>query len=501
MTEALDPIPEGSLLAALDLGSNSFHLIISRIEHGELRTVETLAEKVQLGAGLVDSKMTDEAIKRGLDCLLRFSQMLESLDIQRLRAVGTHALRIAQNRRQFTGPASEILGVPIDVIYGSEEARLVYLGVAHSLADDAQSRLVIDIGGGSTEIIIGQRFEPRRLESLTMGCVSFANRFFPGGAISASGYRAAHDKALLEVSSIRRNFHKDNWEECVGSSGTIQAVEELLIQQGWSEGGITHTGLIKLKEKLLSFAHTEDIQLPGLAETRRNVIVPGVAITQALFECLGIDHMRTSKGAVREGVLYDLLGRLTHEDVRERTISALMQRYGVDGDIAANVERRARVFFTATRNIWNLGNSDWDLLHWVALSHEIGMAISNKRFNRHSAYLLRNSDLPGFSQEEQEQLALLAIAHRGKITENLLSDVADVDRGRFVQLISIIRLAALFKYVELLEQLPDFTLQASQDTLSLEFPSNWLEEHPLTASEIKSEQSQLRKIGMTLGIR
>ena len=500
MTESSDAIPEGSLLAALDLGSNSFHLIISRIEHGELRTVETLAEKVQLGAGLVDGIMTDDAIKRGLDCLLRFSQMLESLDISRLRAVGTHALRIARNRRQFTAPASKILGVPIDVIYGREEARLVYLGVAHSLADDAQSRLVIDIGGGSTEVIIGERFEPRRLESLKMGCVSFANLFFPDGDISASGFQSAHDRALLEISSIRRDFHKDNWEECVGSSGTIQAVEELLIQGGWSEAGISHSGLIKLKKILLSFAHTQDIQLAGLAEARRNVIVPGVAITMALFEGLDIDHMRTSKGAVREGVLYDLLGRLTHEDVRERTISALMQRYGVDGDVSSAVERRARVFFTATRKIWNLGNSDWDLLHWVALSHEIGMAISHKHFNRHSAYLLRNSDLPGFSQEEQEQLALLAIAHRGKVSESVLSETPEVDRARFVQLISIIRLAALFKYVEKLEQLPEFSLQASQDSLSLEFPDNWLGAHPLTASELKSEQNQLKKIGMKLGI-
>ena len=500
MNKPQEILPDGSLLAALDLGSNSFHLIVARVEHGEMRPIETLAEKVQLAAGLRDGQLTEEAITRGLDCLARFAQLLESLDIQRVRAVGTHALRIARNRRSFTQPARKILGVPIDVIYGREEARLVYLGVAHSLADDAQSRLVIDIGGGSTEFIIGEKFEPRHLESLQMGCISFNKAFFPDGRITALAYRRARDKALLEVSSIRHHFHAHNWEECVGSSGTLQAVEELLLQQGWSEAGITREGLAKLEKSLLSFDTMDDIELQGLAEARRNVIVSGVAITRALFNVLSIEQMRTSRGAVREGVLYDLLGRLTHEDVRERTVNALMQRYSVDGDIAAAVERRARVFFTATRKSWNLGNSDWDLLHWVALSHEIGMAISHKHYNRHSAYLLRNADLPGFSQDEQEQLALLAQGHRGKINNNLFTEVPEQEKTRFVQLVTVIRLAALFKYVEKLEQLPEFTIRASQDLLALDFPEDWLDEHPLTASELQREQNQLSKIGMTLGV-
>jgi exopolyphosphatase/guanosine-5'-triphosphate,3'-diphosphate pyrophosphatase len=500
VNELPENFPEDGLLAAVDLGSNSFHLIIARMEHAEMRPVETLAEKVQLAAGLKDGQLADAAIQRGLDCLSRFAQMLESLDIQKIRAVGTHALRIARNRRQFTLPASKILGAPIDVIYGREEARLVYLGVAHSLADDSQSRLVIDIGGGSTEFIIGERFEPRFLESLPMGCVSFGNALFPEGRITKKAYRGARDRALLEVSRIRHHFHGKNWEECVGSSGTLQAIEELLIQQQWSEGGINRKGLSLLETKLLSFDTMDDIQLPGLAEARRNVIVPGVAIASALFEALDIDHIRTSRGALREGVLYDLLGRLTHEDVRERTVNALMQRYSVDGDIANAVERRARVFFTATRKSWNLGTDDWDLLHWVARSHEIGMAISHKHYNRHSAYLLRNADLPGFSQDEQEQLALLARGHRGKINDSLFEGIADLDRARFVGLVSIIRLAALFKYVEKLEQLPEFTVAASQDSLALGFPQGWFEAHPLTASELQREQIQLNKMGMSLGV-
>ncbi|RKX45465.1 MAG: Ppx/GppA family phosphatase, partial [Verrucomicrobia bacterium] len=385
-----EPLPEGSLLAALDLGSNSFHLIIAKIEHGELRPVETLAEKVQLGAGLQDGILSEEAIERGLACLTRFAQLLESVDVQRIRVVGTNALRVAKNRWEFTWRARQILGTGVDVIYGAEEARLVYLGVAHSLADDAQSRLVIDIGGGSTEFIIGEKFEPQRMESLQIGCVSYIAEFFSDGLISRLHYRRAYNRARIESLHIRHHYHSDHWAESIGSSGTLQAIATILVQQGWSEGGITRSGLKQLENALLEFEAIADIDIEGLGAARRGVILPGVAIISALFDTLNIESMRTSKGALREGVLYDLLGRLTHEDVRERTSNALMQRYSVDADTAALVERRARVFFTATRNSWHLGNNEWDLLRWAARSHEIGMAISHKHYNRHSAYLLRN---------------------------------------------------------------------------------------------------------------
>jgi exopolyphosphatase / guanosine-5'-triphosphate,3'-diphosphate pyrophosphatase len=500
MTDQSAALTEGSLLAALDLGSNSFHLIVARVEHGELRPVETLAEKVQLGAGLTNGELAPDAIERGLDCLGRFAQMLASLDIQRTRAVGTHALRIARNRREFTQPARALLGAPVEVIYGREEARLVYLGVAHTLADDAQSRLVVDIGGGSTEFIIGERFEPRALESLQMGCVSYTNRFFPDGKISATAYRRACDEAILTASSIRHHFHHQHWHESVGSSGTLQAIEELLLLHGWSDNGITATGLAQLERKLLAFDAMDSIELDGLAESRRNVIVAGTAITRALFDTLGIEQMRTSRGALREGVLYDLLGRLSHEDVRERTINALMQRYGVDGDIAANVERRARVFYSATRKSWQLDDEDWEVLRWVSHCHELGMAISHKHFNRHSAYLLQNADLPGFSQDEQERLALLALTHRGKLNNSLFADTPEPEQPRAKRLVCIIRLAALFKYVEQLEQLPQFSIQVSADALSLEFPPQWLQEHPLTAAELQREQNQLAKIGLELAL-
>jgi exopolyphosphatase / guanosine-5'-triphosphate,3'-diphosphate pyrophosphatase len=498
--ENQDTLPEGSQLAAIDLGSNSFHLIIVKIEHGEMRPVQALAEKVQLGAGLENDMLSDEAIQRGLDCLSRFAQLLESVGPERIRVVGTHALRLAHNRRAFTVPAKRILGSRVDVIYGLEEARLVYLGVAHSLADDAHSRLVIDIGGGSTECIVGQRFEPQFLESLQMGCVSYGNAFFPGGRISRGNYRRTYEEARAQIYPIRRRFGAKNWAECVGSSGTLQAIEAILSQNGWADGGISRNGLAALEKRLLKFKSMDDIQIDGLSAQRRNVILPGVAITSALFDVLGIEHMRTSKGALREGVIYDLMGRLSHEDVRERTVNALMQRYAVDTDTADIFERRARTFFLATQASWQLTQYDWDLLHWLTRTHEIGMAIAHKHFNRHSAYVLRNADLPGFSQDEQELLAILALGQRGKLKADFFAEIADADLTHILYLLAIIRLASCFKHVEALEQLPDFSIVAGEHSMTLGFPDGWLESHPLTQRELETEKQVLGKAGLKLKI-
>lgn len=499
-SEPLDPLSDGSLLAAIDLGSNSFHLIVARVEHGEIRPVEKLAEKVQLGAGLEDDQLSAEAITRGLDCLARFGQLLGSVAPERLRIVATHTLRVAKNRREFTRPARELLGSPVDVIYGREEARLVYLGVAHTLADDAQSRLVIDIGGGSTELIVGERFEPRELESLQIGCVSFSREFFPDGVITPQRYQAAYNRARLEISYIRHRYHSGLWVDCVGSSGTLQAIEGILGQYGWCSGGIDAAGLAELEKKLLGFKSFDTLKLRGLSPQRRNVIVAGVAVAKALFDVLGIASMRTSKGALREGVIYDLMGRLSHEDVRERTINALVQRHNVDTAAAAIVERRARMLFDATRKSWGLAKTDWDLLHRAACTLDIGMAISHKHYNRHSAYLLLNADLPGFSQEEQEQLALLARTHRAKLDPSLWADFPDAEVPRLLRLITLLRLAFLFKHVEQLEQLPEFSIRTGKRSLKLTFPEGWLEQHPLTAWEMEQEQAVLEKLGIKLKI-
>ncbi len=497
-----DPdIPEGAVLAALDLGSNSFHLIIAKIEHQEMRPVETLSEKVQLAAGLKGGRLDEAAMRRGLDCLARFKQVLDSVEPYRTRIVGTNALRQARNRRDFTRAAELLLGVPVDVIYGREEARLVYLGVAHTLADDESARLVVDIGGGSTEFIVGQRFEPRALDSLQMGCVSCTERFFKGGKITRNRYRKAYEAARVEVSHIRSHYNASQWRDCVGSSGTLQAIESLLSHFDWSKMGISRPGLACLEEALLSFAHIDDIQVESLSENRRNVILAGVAITAAIFDELGIEMMRSSRGALREGVIYDLQGRLSHEDVRERTISALMQRYRADEATASTVEKRARILYRATQKNWRLKRSDWDLLRWASRSHEIGMAIAHKNFHRHGAYLLRNADLPGFAQGEQETMALLVQHHRGKLLKTDFSSLLKADRKHLWRLIALLRLANRFKYVEQLEFLPEFRVKARGKTMELAFPDDWLEKHPLTTQELKEEKVQLERLGIKLKIR
>ena len=493
-------IPEGAVLAAIDLGSNSFHLIIAKVEHHEMRPVETFSEKVQLGAGLRNGRLDAVAVGRGLNCLARFKQVLDSVEPYRTRIVGTNALRQARNRREFTRPAEQLLGIPVDVIYGREEARLIYLGVAHTLADDEQSRLVVDIGGGSTEFIVGQRFEPLSRDSLQLGCVSTTNRHFKQGKITRRRYRNACAAARLEVSHIRHRYHERYWEDCVGSSGTLHAIEGILQHFGWTDSGITREGLSHLEKTLLGFDHIDDIDIEGLSETRRNVILAGVAITAGIFDELDISIMRTSRGALREGVIYDLLGRLSHEDVRERTIHALMQRYSADSAVAEIVEKRARILYLTTRKAWQLDRKDWDVLRWACRTHEIGMAISHKHYNRHGAYVLRNADLPGFSQGEQETLALLVLCHRRKIISANLGSRSGADRQHLLHLVCLLRLANLFKYVEELEYLPEFRVEAEENAIHLQFPEGWLRKHPLSRQELRQEKTLLNKVGLKLVI-
>ncbi|EED34209.1 exopolyphosphatase [Luminiphilus syltensis NOR5-1B] len=492
------PLAEGDLLAAIDLGSNSFHLIVARVEHGEVRPVHTLAERVQLGAGLKKSKLDSDAIARGLACLARFGQLLDSVEPRRIRVVGTNALRQAKNYRSFTEPAAKLLGVPVDVVYGREEARLVYLGVAHTLADDEHSRLVIDIGGGSTEFIVGQRFEPIRLQSLQLGCVSYTQRFFPKGVISKQHFKNAYDQARLEVSHIRKQFDARHWKECVGSSGTLQAIEALAKSSGLTSGGIDSAALKALRKALLGFETMADIKLEGLSEKRRDVIAAGVAITQAIFDGLDIDQMRTSSGALREGVIYDLMGRLSHEDVRERSIAAMLQRYKSDETVAELVSRRVGYLAERVQDAWKLSDANIELLRWAGRSHEIGIAIAQKHYHRHSAYLLLNSDLPGFSQNEQEIMATLVKGLQGKIRDDLLEDIPKNEREKISRMIALLRLAVVFKYVESLVTLPDFSVEVSDNTLTLTFPDGWHDLHPLTTWEIKESEAAMKKLGVKL---
>lgn len=489
----------GHTLAAIDLGSNSFHMIVARVAHGEMRPIERFGERVQLAAGMKSNRLAEDAIERGLNCLARFRQVIEKLQPSAVRIVGTNALRAAKNAKAFIKPAEALIGFPIEVISGREEARLVYLGVAHTLADDDNSRLVVDIGGGSTEFVIGQRFESKLRESLHMGCVTYRDRFFPGGKISEKRFAKAYQAAYQEVLLIRKAYKQHGWDNAVGSSGTMRSVEAILMQQGWSAEGFDASCLAGLRKFLLSHNHIDELtDLPGLSERRRGVIVPGVAIICGVFDALGVAHMNTSPGALREGVIYEMMGREVHEDVRERTVSSLMRRAEVDQQNADQVESMAMLLFEKAAQEWHLTETDRDLLRWASRLHEVGLSVAHTQFHKHGQYLIEHSDLPGFSKQMQWILALLVRSHRQKFpTENLVG----LDKAQVLylkKLCAIMRLAAVFKYVTAVEGEPLFSTTVQGSEIVLGFDEGWLERHPLTSDALSAERQVLKKIGFQL---
>ena len=490
------------VVAAIDIGSNSFHLIIARQVQNELRPIERMSEKVQLAAGMNEEGLSKEAVKRGIKCLQRLKQRLDAWPEARLRVVATNALRVAKNTKLFVAPAEQLLGCPIEIIAGREEARLVYLGVAHSLSDDRGARLVVDIGGGSTEMVIGERFEPRVMESLHMGCVSFL-RFFPNGEINREFFQQAYNAAYRELLNIRGQY-LGGWEHCVGASGTLLAIEQVLINYDLSKGGISHESLVPLLEMLLTFESIDDVSFEGLKENRREVFASGLAITMALFDALGIQRMTLSDGALREGVLYDFLGRWGHEDVRERTIQSLESRYDVDTGGAQAIEEYALNLFDQVAGSWQLQDQpDRQLLVWAARLHEIGLAVSHSHFHKHGEYLLRHADMAGFSRMEQEGLALLVRAHRRKFPVNIYAqlDWPPVLKRRLRHVAVILRLTILLKHLDPVEILPECRLEVvGDDGLLLSFPQGWLNTKPLTLAELQQETENLAGIGFGLRV-
>ncbi len=443
-------------VAAIDLGSNSFHLLLANSRHGRLQIVARRGEKVQLASGLGDDgHLDDAAIQRALGCLGRFSAFLRNIAPENLRIVGTNALREADNSRTFIDQAEDQLGHPIEIIAGREEARLIYLGAAHALAENGR-RLIVDIGGGSTELIIGEAFEPLALESLRMGCVTFSRRFFPDGRITQTNMRRAELAALSELVHIQRAYQQLGWDELVGTSGTAKAVASVLHAYGDSPqpGIITRTGLHKLRKRLLDCKRLDKVALDGLKADRASILPAGVAVLTAIFEAFSLERMRFAEGALREGVLYDMVGRDHAEDSRGKSISALKQRYSVDQRQAHNVAATAGQLFDRARQHWPLGHELRRYLCWAAELHELGIAISHSRFHRHGAYLIEHSDMAGFSRPEQQLLAFLVRAHRRKFPRKeclMLPRARQQDAARLARLL---RLAVLFNHSRP-EQAPD----------------------------------------------
>jgi exopolyphosphatase/guanosine-5'-triphosphate,3'-diphosphate pyrophosphatase len=493
---------EPSLLAAIDLGSNSFHIIVSQLFAGELKPLDVLSEKVQLAAGLdADDCLTEDAMSRGLECLSRFAQRVSELPRQSIRVVGTNALRQARNSDAFIERAQALLGTQVEVIAGREEARLIYLGVAHTLADDTGRRLVVDIGGGSTEFIIGERFEPRICESLHMGCVSYTDLFFVDGRITADAMKAARTAALQELLSIRRSYRRLGWNSSVGASGTVKAAHQACLSLGFSNDQITRQALERLCLYLIDQGTVDNLEIDGIKPERKAVLPAGVAILSAIFESLDVERMSFSEGALREGVLYDMAGRLRHEDVRERTINALARRYHVDRKQAARVEATALIALAQVRDSWGLDASQYqEMLSWAARSHEIGLAVAHSQFHRHSAYLLQHSDLPGFTRLEQQLLAFLVRGHRRKFPKDEFRQLPDKLRQPYRHLCLLLRLSVIMHRSRSKARLPAFTLKADGQKIELSFPAGWLDLHPLTRADLEQEAGYLRSIDFKLKV-
>jgi len=493
-----DNPPHFDVVAAVDLGSNSFHMSVARVVDGGLQTIGRIKERVQLAAGLYDEKphddkphggkhLSEEAIQRGVACLKVFGQRLKGMHPDAVRVVGTNTLRLAKNAAEFLQRAEAVLGFAIEVIAGKEEARLIYAGVAHTHAG-SERRLVLDIGGGSTEFIIGNGFNAQLLDSLQMGCVSFERRFFAGGEINKTRFQEAQTQCYLELQTIEQRYRKLGWQLAIGSSGTLISIAEIL-RSRHGDQFITLSRLTALRDEIISQGSIERIRLPGLSDERRPIFAPGLAILLSCFEVLGIEKMQPTEAALREGLLYELVGRFSQLDVRERSIYGLVHRHQIDREQAERVRDTALNLYHQVAAAWHLDEPELQaILGWAAMVHEIGLIISYGQMHKHGAYVLMHSDIDGFSQQEKQLLALLVRAHRRKYPDDELATVPTYWRTKAKRLARLLRLAALLHHRRSDEPLPPIKLEVEQELLRLQFPQGWLDSHALIRADLEQEK-------------
>ncbi|MCQ4167167.1 exopolyphosphatase [Tahibacter harae] len=502
MPNGLKPIQDGELLAAVDLGSNSYHMVVARYQHGELRVIDRLRDSVRMAAGLQRDGSLDSARRdRALACLARFGQRLRALPPGRVRAVATNTVRRMSNPHAFLLPAETALGHPIEIVSGREEARLIYLGVAHSLPESRERRLCIDIGGGSTEFIIGLGMEALETESLQMGCVASTLRFFDDGKLTAKRWRQAQTEIGVELQQFAADYRARGWGETIGSSGTIRAIGNVVQANGWSESGITRASLERLREALLGAGSVDRIRLLGLSEERQSVLAGGVAILEAAFEALALEHMQVCETAMREGLLYDLIGRAEQRDPRTASIESLVRRYDVDRTQAKRVEATAQLLFDQLAEAWQLDGDALDWLRWAARIHEIGIAIAHSQHHLHGAYLVRNSDLAGFTRQEQDFLATILRCHRRKPDQEALAALPERSRRTAARITALLRLAVLLHRARSADRLPALSAKADERNLELRLGRDWLEQHPLTVADLEQEREHLKDLGVKLQLR
>lgn len=497
MTKNQQSQPYPETIAAVDLGSNSFHLIVARVDElGNITMIDQLKEMVRLRGGLDANNNMDEVVaQRALDCLERFGDRIRHLPKEAVRAAGTNTLRSMNDASSFLRKANTALGHRIEIIPGHEEARLVYLGVSHTISDDRGKQLVIDIGGGSTEFIIGKQFESLKVESLNIGSVSITQRFFPDGDLSADKWQAANTALRLKIMPIQQAFSANNWKTAIGSSGTIKAARAIVIEAGLSQFGISLPALYKIRDKLIVMGNINNIQIAGLKEDRAPVFAGGLAVLIAAFEALKIEHMTISEGALREGLLYDMLGRIQHEDVRDRTVQDFMQRFSIDPLQAERVKDTALHCFQQVRKTWGIPKKRKNTLAWACDLHELGLSITHDKHHLQGAHILQYADMPGFARRRQHWLSVLVKSHRKKIDPQLLETLPVEEHDMMRYLMIILRLSVLLHRSRLDEAiLPD--IECSSDSLHLRSLNS--EEKALIEAGLSQEKMWLAKSGFQL---
>jgi exopolyphosphatase/guanosine-5'-triphosphate,3'-diphosphate pyrophosphatase len=496
-------IAQPEIIAAVDLGSNSFHMIVGELRHGQLAVLDRIRETVRLAEGLsTGGDISPDARKRALDCLSRFGERLREIKAGSVRAAGTSTIRRAREDSSFMSEAEEALGHPIEIISGIEEARLIYNGVTHSLPPTDGFRLVMDIGGGSTELILGKAAQPKALESLDMGCVSMTERFFPNGEISRAGFNKARMAAQLKLRPVKAFFRGATDVEAIGTSGTIRATEAVARELGLSDEGLALDIVEQLIDKVLEFQSVSDITLNGLSERRAQVWPGGLSILAELIHVLNIEHLKISDGAMREGLLYDLLGRLQHEDARVRTVHAMEARYNVDLGQAQRIADMATQLHAQCAEKWKLESELAGLaLGWAARLHEIGLDISHDGFHRHGAYVAEWADMPGFPRAEQRLMAFLIGSQRNAIDTAKLQALPRAWRDSALRLAILLRLAVLLNRSRKESNHPPATIQVNENSIRISFDAEWLARNPLTIADLEREQGYLDSVGYNLELR
>jgi len=475
-----------SVYAAIDLGSNSFHMMIAEPEGSSIRKIDSLRMPTRLGAGLDKHKrLRPETEANALDALAQYAERLRDVPAKNIRVVGTNTLRRAKKRDHFMSEANRLLGKPIEIISGREEARLIYSAVSHTYPNSDQRRLIIDIGGGSTELAIGKGKHPTLMESVNMGCVSYTHRFLSGDdGITAATMKQATIEAELELQPLVVTYKQFGWDEVVGCSGTIKAAARMMAELSISDGTITRDGLRQLTRRIVKAGNVDNLNLSSISPSRSQVIAGGIAVLRAIMRTLDIKRITASQVALREGLIY---------------IANLTSRYSIDIRQANRVETTAKKLFKQVQKPWKLDpETDLELLTWAAKLHELGMGVAHTQYHKHGAYIIENSDLLGFTQTEQNALALLVRYHRRKIEHEVFEALPENERTRLSLLLALLRLSALLHRGRYDDPMDDLNIAIKQEQITLLAPQSWLDEHPLTYAEIIAEAERLTHVNIKL---